>query len=80
MIGINCGLTVVDYSDIYGIRVITKSHKTKYRKWKTYSIIIETKDQKRMLLTESEAGNGHKTLSRYLNERFVEHKMLDDQE
>ena len=78
LIGLNRGLTVVDYSDIYGIRVETIDHKTKHRKWKTYRIIIETKKHKKMLLTETESGYGARTLPQYLDKRFVEYKILDE--
>lgn len=78
LIGLNHGLTVVDYSDIHGIIMETKHHETKRRKWDTYYIIIETKKHRKMLLTESERKDGRNSLTKHLDNRFVEYKIYNE--
>lgn len=77
LIGLNHGLTIVDYRDIYGIRVKVKDHSSKHRKWKTYCIIIETKEHREITLSESERQYGYRSIAQSLDKKFVEYKLID---
>ena len=79
LIGLNRGLTVVDYSDISGIKVESNHHKSKYRKWTTYRIIIETNNNRKMLLSECESQYGYKSLTNCLDKKSVKYKTLNIQ-
>ena len=76
LIGLNHGLTVIDYRDIDAVKVEEVNHRNKYRKWNTYRIYIKTKKNKKMLLTECERKNGYRSLTQNLDKRYVEYKLL----
>ncbi|MCR5214955.1 MAG: hypothetical protein K6E10_11120 [Eubacterium sp.] len=78
LIGLNHGITVIEYGDIYGIEVNKIKHRNKYRKWETYKIFIETKKHRKILLTECELSKGYISLLQELDKRFVEYKLLDN--
>ena len=73
LIGLNCGLTVVDYADVRGIHVETVNHKSRTRKWKTYKIYIETKSKRKMLISESERQYGYRSIETVFKKRGVEY-------
>ena len=75
LIGLNHGLVVIDYKDIYGIKRERVYHKTKNRIYYTYRIIIETKNHKNMTLTECEKEYCDEKLAVYLDKRFVKYKL-----
>ena len=76
LIGLNHGLTVIDYSDIDAVKVEEVNHRNKYRKWNTYRIYIKTKKNKKMLLTECERKSGYRSLTQNLDKRYVEYELL----
>ena len=76
LIGLNHGLTVIDYRDIDAVKVEEVNHRNKYRKWNTYRIYIKTKKNKKMLLTECERKSGYRSLTQNLDKRYVEYKLL----
>ena len=76
LIGINRGLTVVDYEDIAGIKVKEKEHRErtsvvnrKIREWTTYRVFLKTKNNKKLLLTETGGKNGYMALVWLLMEK-----------
>ena len=78
LIGLNHGLTVVDCCDIDSISITTIKHRSKYRSWKTYCLIIETKKHKQITLTEYEGQGNHRTLTRWLDKNEIQYKMLNE--
>lgn len=76
LIGLNHGLTVIDYRDISAVKAEEINHRDKYRKWNTYRIYIITKTNKKMLLTECETKNGYRSLTQNLDKRYVEYELL----
>ena len=79
LIGLNHGLTVVDYSDIHGVKVEAESHKRKNRReWFTYKIYIETKKHKNILLTESDNKYDYYSLKKHLEKRFVTFSIVEN--
>ena len=77
LIGLNHGLTVIDYRDIDAVKVEEIDHCNKHRKWNTYRIYIITKTNKKMLLTECEKKYGYRSLTQNLDQRYVEYELSD---
>lgn len=82
LIGLNHGVTVVDYVDVFGVDVKKKTHIQKHRVWTTYRVIIKTTGHKGMLLTETADKAGYRAVVSALEERCtnVERLFLDEEE
>jgi len=78
LIGLNRGITVVDYRDISTIKLEEVNHKTKRRKWNTYRIYVKNKKDKNLLLTEFENKYDFTSLTKTLDERYVEYKLSNE--
>ena len=84
LIGLNRGLTVIDYEDIISINNEKKHHEqsSKYgnytREWDTYYIVVHTKTNKSLILTEID-NSDIDTLISLINERYDNLELVKDE-